>query len=112
MLLWNVCWLSGHFLPVGRVETGAVMVGAAARVGETSEVDHRVRWQAMTELACAVCDKRSRRRAGSPTAPRQRSRATQFFLQIEPIQTTRMRREASRVLFLMCPFCVRFVSAH
>jgi hypothetical protein len=27
---------------VGRVETGAVMVGAPARVGETSEVDHRV----------------------------------------------------------------------
>jgi hypothetical protein len=36
-----------------------------------------------------------------------RSLATQFFLQIESSEASRMRREASRVSFLMCPFCVR-----
>jgi hypothetical protein len=33
--------------------------------------------------------------------------ATQFFLQIAVIRRPRMRRETSRVSFLMCPFCVR-----
>jgi hypothetical protein len=36
-----------------------------------------------------------------------RSLATQFFLQIDLIRLRTMRREASRVSFLMCPFCVR-----
>jgi hypothetical protein len=36
-----------------------------------------------------------------------RPSATQFLLQIRPIQAENMRREASRVSFLMCPFCVR-----
>ena len=38
-----------------------------------------------------------------------RSFATQFFLQIRLLQSVEMRREASRVSFLMCPFCVRGV---
>jgi hypothetical protein len=38
-----------------------------------------------------------------------RSLATRFFLQIGPSDASRMRREASRVSFLMCPFCVRDV---
>ena len=33
--------------------------------------------------------------------------ATQFLLQIGLFQTAEMRRETPRVLFLMCPFCVR-----
>ena len=36
-----------------------------------------------------------------------RSLATQFRLQIALNLTPEMRREASRVSFLMCPFCVR-----
>ena len=36
-----------------------------------------------------------------------RSLATQFFLQIGPSDASSMRRETSRVSFLMCPFCVR-----
>jgi hypothetical protein len=36
-----------------------------------------------------------------------RSSATRFSLQISPIRRRTMRREASRVSFLMCPFCVR-----
>jgi transposase len=36
-----------------------------------------------------------------------RSLATQFFLQIGPSEESGMRRETSRVSFLMCPFCVR-----
>jgi hypothetical protein len=36
-----------------------------------------------------------------------RSLATQFFLQIHLIRLQTMRREASCVSFLMCPFCVR-----
>jgi hypothetical protein len=36
-----------------------------------------------------------------------RSFATQFFLQIGSLEQGEMRREASRVSFLMCPFCVR-----
>jgi hypothetical protein len=36
-----------------------------------------------------------------------RSLATQFRLQIGLLQAVEMRREASRVSFLMCPFCVR-----
>jgi hypothetical protein len=36
-----------------------------------------------------------------------RSFATLFLLQIGAIQRGRMRREASRVSFLMCSFCVR-----
>ena len=36
-----------------------------------------------------------------------RSSATQFLLQIEPFWCCHMRREASRVSFLMCPFSVR-----
>ena len=35
------------------------------------------------------------------------SRATQFLLQISLIRRRTMRRETSRVSFLMCPFCVR-----
>ena len=38
-----------------------------------------------------------------------RSSATQFLLQIELILAGDMRREASRLSFLMCPFCVRAV---
>jgi hypothetical protein len=38
-----------------------------------------------------------------------RSLATQFLLQIGPFAGRLMRREASRVSFLMCPFCVRAV---
>ena len=30
-----------------------------------------------------------------------------FFLQIVPNEPSRVRRETSRVSFLMCPFCVR-----
>jgi hypothetical protein len=30
-----------------------------------------------------------------------------FLLQIRPILAEDVRRETSRVLFLMCPFCVR-----
>jgi hypothetical protein len=40
-----------------------------------------------------------------------RSLATQFFVQIKPNEAPRMRREASRVSLLMCPFCVRALSA-
>jgi hypothetical protein len=36
-----------------------------------------------------------------------RSLATQFFLQIGRLEAVKMRRETSRVSFLMCPFCVR-----
>jgi hypothetical protein len=36
-----------------------------------------------------------------------RSLAAQFLLQIELSGRLRMRRETSRVSFLMCPFCVR-----
>jgi hypothetical protein len=36
-----------------------------------------------------------------------RSLATQFPLQTAPNEATTMRRETSRVSFLMCPFCVR-----
>ena len=36
-----------------------------------------------------------------------RSLPTHFSLQIKPSETLRMRRETSRVSFLMCPFCVR-----
>jgi hypothetical protein len=36
-----------------------------------------------------------------------RSLATQFFLQVEANELSRMRRETSRVSSLMCPFCVR-----
>jgi hypothetical protein len=36
-----------------------------------------------------------------------RSLATQFLLQIRLLQAVEMRREASRVSFLMCPFRVR-----
>jgi hypothetical protein len=38
-----------------------------------------------------------------------RSRETQFFLQIATFRGAGMRRETSRVSFLMCPFCVRGV---
>jgi hypothetical protein len=41
------------------------------------------------------------------TRVRARSLATQFLLQIGLMQAENMRREASRVSFLMCPFCVR-----
>jgi hypothetical protein len=36
-----------------------------------------------------------------------RSSATRFLLQIRPFASPRMRRETSRVSFLLCPFCVR-----
>jgi hypothetical protein len=36
-----------------------------------------------------------------------RSLATQFLLQIGMVLPPKMRRETSRVSFLMCPFCVR-----
>ena len=36
-----------------------------------------------------------------------RSRATHFLLQIGLFERSEMRRETSRVSFLMCPFCVR-----
>ena len=36
-----------------------------------------------------------------------RSSGTHFLLQIGAIRVLRMRRETSRVSFLMCPFCVR-----
>jgi hypothetical protein len=38
---------------------------------------------------------------------RARSRATQYLLQIGPFGGLGMRRDTSRVSFLMCPFCVR-----
>jgi Phage integrase family len=40
-----------------------------------------------------------------------RSLATQFLLQIEVNEVSMMPREASRVSFLMCPFCVRTLSS-
>jgi len=43
----------------------------------------------------------------SVTRVHARSFATQFLLQIGLMQAENMRREASRVSFLMCPFCVR-----
>ena len=36
-----------------------------------------------------------------------RSLATHFLLQIERFAAHTMRRQTSRVSFLMCPFCVR-----
>jgi hypothetical protein len=39
--------------------------------------------------------------------PYHRSLAAQFGLQIRPLRARAMRRETSRVSFLMCPFCVR-----
>jgi hypothetical protein len=39
-----------------------------------------------------------------------RSLAPQFLLQIGLLQAVEMRRETSRVSFLMCPFCVRAAS--
>src|SRR6266511_3195229 len=36
-----------------------------------------------------------------------RSLATHFLLQIGLLQAVKMRRETTRVSFLMCPFCVR-----
>jgi hypothetical protein len=36
-----------------------------------------------------------------------RSLKTHLLLQIGPFSSGAMRREASRVSFLMCPFCVR-----
>jgi hypothetical protein len=44
---------------------------------------------------------------GSVTRVDARSRGTQFRLQMGPIRRLAMRRETSRVSFLMCPFCVR-----
>jgi hypothetical protein len=41
-----------------------------------------------------------------------RSLATHFLLQIGPLQAVQMRRETSRVSFLMCPFCVRALLPH
>jgi hypothetical protein len=38
-----------------------------------------------------------------------RSPATQFLLQIGSLEREEMRRETSRVSFLMCPVCVREV---
>jgi hypothetical protein len=43
----------------------------------------------------------------SVTRVHARSFATQFFLQIHLSQAVAMRRETTRVSFLMCPFCVR-----
>jgi hypothetical protein len=37
--------------------------------------------------------------------------ATPFLLQIAVNEVSMMRREASRVSFLMCPFCVRAPSS-
>ena len=39
-----------------------------------------------------------------------RSSATRFLLQIQTFGRKDMRREASRVLFLLCPVCVRDLS--
>jgi hypothetical protein len=44
---------------------------------------------------------------GSVTRVHARSLAAQFLLQISVLQAVEMRRETSRVSFLMCPFCVR-----
>jgi hypothetical protein len=41
------------------------------------------------------------------TGGHRRALATHFLLQIPLLQAVEMRREASRVSFLMCPFCVR-----
>jgi hypothetical protein len=41
-----------------------------------------------------------------------RSSAARFLLQIGPLQEAEMRRETSRVSFLMCPFCVRGPSSN
>jgi hypothetical protein len=38
-----------------------------------------------------------------------RSLATHILLQIGPFEGPEMRRETSRVSFLMCPFCVRLL---
>jgi hypothetical protein len=46
-------------------------------------------------------------RFGSVTRVHGRSLATHFLLQIELVPPAAMRRETSRVSFLMCPFCVR-----
>jgi hypothetical protein len=40
-----------------------------------------------------------------------RSLATRFLLQIGLLKAVEMRREASRVSFLMCPSCVREASS-
>jgi len=45
----------------------------------------------------------------SVTRVHARSLATHILLQIAPFEGPEMRREASRVSFLMCPFCVRAV---
>ena len=47
------------------------------------------------------------RKFGSGTREHTRSSETQFLLQIGVIQRRLMRRDTSRVSFLMCPFCVR-----
>jgi hypothetical protein len=48
---------------------------------------------------------------GRVTRVHVRSLVTQFFLQIETNDLSRMRREGSRVSSLMCPFCVRVLSS-
>ena len=46
-------------------------------------------------------------RFGSVTRVHARSLATPFLLQIGLLEAVQMRRETSRMSFLMCPFCVR-----
>jgi hypothetical protein len=43
----------------------------------------------------------------SVTGVHARTLETQFLLQIGLLSSREMRRETSRVSFLMCPFCVR-----
>jgi hypothetical protein len=43
----------------------------------------------------------------SVTRVHARSSPAPFLPQIEPFERLEIRREASRVSFLMCPFCVR-----
>jgi hypothetical protein len=45
-----------------------------------------------------------------PSRDHARSSETQFSLEIDHFVSEAMGRQASRVSFLMCPFCVRVVS--
>jgi hypothetical protein len=78
------------------------------------------RWLSITHrFSRAGCKALFRTRTGDPlltmfrgvTRVHARPFAARFFLQIGLSEASRMRREASRVSFLMCPFCVRSPSS-
>ena len=71
----------------------AHLQGFCASLGRTRTVDPSLPW-----------------RFSGVTQDHARSFATQFFLQIGSSEASRVRRPASRMSFLMCPFCVRVVS--